>query len=85
MRLIDADKLLSDYSYLFMDIYGKECARMFVGIVNQAQTIDAVGELEKVKTEFLDKCKNYYRFDNEIILDSFAELIDNHVSELKGE
>lgn len=46
---------------------------------------DIVEELEKIKAEFLDKCQNHYRFDNEIILNGFEELIDNHISELKGE
>ena len=42
-------------------------------------------ELEKIKAEFLDRCQNYYRFDNEIILNGFEELIDKHIAELKGE
>ena len=46
---------------------------------------DVIEELEKIKAEFLDKCQNHYRFDNEIILNGFEELIDNRISELKGE
>ena len=41
-------------------------------------------ELEKIKAEFLYKCKEDYRFDNEIILNGFEELIDKHIAELKG-
>lgn len=42
-------------------------------------------ELERIKSEFLHKCEEVYRFDNEIILNGFIELIDNRIEELKGE
>ena len=51
----------------------------------QYEKVKTITELENIKKEFLDKCKNYYRFDNEIILNGFEELIDKYIEKLKGE
>ena len=42
-------------------------------------------EFEKIKAEFLFKCKENLRFDNDIVLECFTDLVDKRISELKGE
>lgn len=46
---------------------------------------DFKAELEKIKLEFLFKCKENLRFDNDIVLECFTDLVDKKISELKGE
>lgn len=62
-----------DYYQVHQD---EECLDYNVGLVE---------ELENIKAKFLHKCEDVYRFDNEIILNGFEELIDKRISKLKGE
>ena len=48
---------------------------------NQKSVIE---EIEKIKDEMIEKCKEY-RWDNDdVVSDGLIRIIDNHIKELKG-
>ena len=97
MRLIDADKLIEDYTQPFADSYGKSCAEMFVGVVKQTPTVDIIEELEKIKEEINEEEEKgiYYEceewgegrpYDEDYFFGLLRAImiIDKHIFELKG-
>ena len=57
MRLIDADKLLEDYTQTFVVEHGIVSAEMFQGVVNQSPTVEAIpkAEVRKLLRDNADK------------------------------
>ena len=66
----------TEWDTLSLGIYLKEQ-------VKNGKPLEA--EIEKIKSEFLFECKENLRFDNDIVLECFTDLVDKKISELKGE
>lgn len=63
MRLIDADKLIEEYTQIFVEKFGIEGGEMFKGVIKQMPTaydIDEVIALFDEKLEELDRQEERY-------------------------
>lgn len=68
MRLIDANKLLEDYTQTFVVEHGIASAEMFQGVVNQSPTVEAIPVTEKAFEMFEADYEARLKADLEAIL-----------------
>ena len=53
--------------------------------VDWGKTIGAIEELEKIKAEMMDEMRLHQDGDYYININDFYKVVNNHISELKGE
>lgn len=83
LKEIEKDIYVCSLESTFADD-AKSCA-IHSAIEELEQKINVIKELERIKIEFLIKCRDYYRFDNAVILEGFIETINNRIFEIKRE
>ena len=94
VKLIASEnEIPKDYHYDTENSWVYEYRNPYTGNVIQVakepplyvKTALIVEELEKIREEMIEKCKDY-RWDNDdVVSDSLIRIVDNHIAELKGE